>query len=100
MTTLIKMPFDKWCEKYRPIINPFNKEASFHDGEHGLMFETYGKELDFVLSYAKHKPSQVWTYIDGDDGQLIVDGYHLVNRIGHFVTYGSAEPETFYEIGV
>lgn len=100
MTVLIKMPFDKWCEKYEPIVNVFDENASFHDGEHGLMFETFGKELDFVLAYAKAKPDNVWTYLDGDDSALITNGYHLVNRIGYFVTYKPAESEAFYEIDV
>jgi len=100
MTNLIKTTFDKWCDDYKPIPNVFNKDASFNDGDNGIMFETYGKELDFVLSYVKFKPRQVWTYIDGENGTFIINGYHLVNRIGHFVTYGSAEPETFYEVEV
>lgn len=100
MTALIKMPFDKWCEKYQPIVNVFDKDASFNDGDYGLMFETYGKELDFVLAYVKAKPHNVWTYIDGEEGTVVVNGYHLVNRIGYFVTYQPAESEAFYEIEV
>lgn len=100
MTTLIKTTFDKWCEQYEPIVNVFNEDASFNDGDYGVMFETYGTELDFVLAYVKEKPRNVWTYIDGEEGTVIVNGYHLVNRIGHFVTYKPAEPETFYEVEV
>jgi hypothetical protein len=28
----------------------------------------------------------VWTYVDGDDGTYVTNGYHLVNRIGYFIT--------------
>ena len=31
--------------------------------------------------------SHVWTYMEADDGSLIVlAGYHWVNRIGYFIT--------------
>jgi hypothetical protein len=28
----------------------------------------------------------VWTWVDGNDGSYIVDGWHMVNRIGYFIT--------------
>lgn len=48
------------------------------------MFETYGPELDFVQSQEANK---IWTIVDGDnDNTFYMAGYHLVNRIGYFVT--------------
>jgi hypothetical protein len=50
-------------------------------------FETYGKDLDFVLSIANSdKPNRVWTAMDGDEGFYLVQGYHLVNRCYYIVT--------------
>jgi hypothetical protein len=46
--------------------------------------ETYGPELELVRSFP---PNQIWTVVDGDDGELYVcAGYHLVNRINYLIT--------------
>lgn len=101
MTTLIKMDMDTWSEKYKPILNLYGENPSLDDGNGGIMFETYGGELDFVRGVAVTNPRNVWTYIDGSDGQLlIINGWHLVNRIGYLITAVPAEPETFYEISM
>ncbi len=71
---------EDWVMDYQPIENHIEPNSSFE----GHMFETYGEELDFVLSHDIHN---IWTYIDGDSGNpLIVNGYSLVNRIGYFIT--------------
>lgn len=36
--------FDEFLEKHKPIQNLIDENAGFD----GMMFETYGKELDFV----------------------------------------------------
>ena len=80
------MTFDEWIEKYKPIVNHLDPNASFQDenGE-GIMFETYGEEHDFVRS--KVDENVVWTYMDTDDGGTCVSaGYSFVNRIGYFIT--------------
>lgn len=101
MTTLIKMEMDTWCANYKPIVNLYAENPSLDDGEGGIMFETYGGELDFVRGVAVTNPHHVWTYIDGDDGKtVIVNGFHLVNRIGYLITTKPAEIETFYEISM
>lgn len=81
---------EAWDEKYKPIQNHFDGSDKF---------ETYGEELDFVLSIANTEPRRVWTLVDGDDGNLyIVDGYHLVNRVNYFVTEKPLEGEGFMEV--
>jgi len=84
MTTLIQLTEDEWFEQFKPIPNHLDKNASFNDDENGYMFETYGEELEFVKA---QDPNTIWTYGDGDDGgTYISDGYHVVNRIGYFIT--------------
>ena len=101
MTTLIKMDMDTWSDKYQPVLNLLGDNPSLDDGNGGIMFETYGREVDFVRGVTITNPRNVWTYIDGSDGQpLVVNGWHLVNRIGYLVTAVPAEPETFYEISI
>lgn len=92
------MEVNEWIEQYRPVNNHLDEDASWQgeDGV-GVMFETYGEELDYVLSVAKSDPKCVWTYVDGDDGStLVINGYHLVNRIGYFVTEVPADDESVF----
>ena len=81
------LSFEDWEYRYKPVINHIGDNPSFQNekGE-GIMFETYGDELDYVLELANQVPNHVWTYIDGDDGTYVTNGYHLVNRIGYFIT--------------
>src|SRR5208337_1464498 len=73
-------PYEIWLRNYRPITNKFEPEGPFD----GTMFETYGKEYEFVRAA---KPQHVWTYLTGDNNELIiVPGAHFINRIGYFIT--------------
>lgn len=66
-------------EDFLPIKNP-NGDY----GWNGTLWETFGRDLEFVRSVPNEN---VWTLIDGDDGgQVIVSGFHVVNRVGYFVT--------------
>lgn len=84
--TIIDLSFDEWCDTYKPIVNTIGDNPSFEDGKVGIMFETYGDEHDFVVRTAHNNPFVVWTYLDGDNGTCIVNGYNIVNRIGYFIT--------------
>lgn len=78
---------DAWEEKYQPIQNHIDANA-------GAKFETYGEELDYVLSIADTEPKRVWTLVEGDDSNLyITSGYHLVNRLNYFITKNPCELE-------
>ena len=84
--------FDAWDAKYQPEKNHFAKKQQGEFVED--KFETYGEELDYVLSIANSEPNRVWTLVDGDDGNLyITNGYHLVNRFNYFVTKNPCELE-------
>ena len=89
---------DEWFNTYKPIANHLDENASFNDGDQGYMFETYGDELEFVKA---QEPNRIWTYSDGDDGgTYISDGYHVVNRIGYFVTTVPYDDKQYYQITV
>jgi hypothetical protein len=76
---------------FNPIKNHLVKNASWN----GCLYETYGPELDFVLS--KIDENLVITIIecstaveDIEDEEACVDmylstGYHYVNRIGYLI---------------
>ncbi|MFN6951352.1 MAG: hypothetical protein ACK4NE_01990 [Albidovulum sp.] len=82
MTTTIDttLTFDDWRDAYRPIRNTLRPAAPFD----GLMFETFGPELDAV---AAADPACVWTIVDGEDESLwLLSGCHFVNRLGYLIT--------------
>ena len=89
-----QMTIEEWDEEFCPMVNPFDINASFS----GTMFETFDVELGFVLGINSMASQKVWTYVDGDGGTYIVDGYHLVNRIGYFITQNARQDDQFYEV--
>jgi hypothetical protein len=96
--TIKHMDFEAWEKEFQPIENHLSDDA----GLGGLLFETYGEEVLYVVgvSNAREPNLYVWTYIDGDDGTVVVDGYHYVNRIGYLVTKKAPDPAHFYEVSV
>ena len=94
MDTFIEMDFDEWCAKYKPIPNNIVEDSSFD----GTMFETYGAEYEFVK---KADPAYIWMYGDGDDGGTYIwNGWHIVNRIGYFITEVPCPPDTDMQVKV
>ncbi len=69
---------ENFWEVFKPEKNHLDEDASYD----GCMFETYGKELEYVMSKTKE---QIWTILDGDTKTIIASGYHLVNRIGYLI---------------
>lgn len=92
--TLIEIDDTEWEDTFHPINNPLDSNASCG----GQMFETYGEELDYVLEVANSEPRRVWTYVDGDKEPIIISGYHVVNRIGYFITEVAWDEGTDYNV--
>lgn len=95
---LTELDLDQWHEIYKPQVNQLSEQASFDMGNGGIMFETYGSEHDYVCSMNLKR--QVWTWVDGEDGTYITNGYSFVNRIGYFVTEIPYEDGQWYEVKV
>jgi hypothetical protein len=97
--TFIEQTFDSWLEEFKPITNHLDPHASFQDESgKGIMFETYGDEVEFVK---KQDPRCIWTYGDGDDGGgYIWNGWHFVNRLGYFITEVPCPENTMIQIQV
>jgi len=93
VSNFIEMDFDEWVQTYKPITNHLDNNASFD----GLMFETYGQEVEFVKS---QDPNTIWMYGDGDNGSYIWSGWGFVNRIGYFVTKVPFHQDTLIQIQV
>ena len=81
----IEMSFEEWETTYKPISNHLDENASFQNEQgEGIMFETYGVEVDFVKSV---NPNRIWMYGSGDDGGTYIwSGWGFVNRLGYFIT--------------
>jgi hypothetical protein len=95
----IEMDYDEWLKTYKPIYNHIETNASFQDETgQGIMFETYGEEVEFVKS---QDPANIWTYGDGDDGGGYVwNGWHFINRIGYFITEVPCPDDTTIQIQI
>lgn len=94
----VTMSFDDWEKAFKPVQNTITPDAPFD----GCMFETFGADLAEVLiwGHGKYRHLKVWTLIEGDEGQYVVDGYRIVNRLGYFLTSEPATKGTQYEVNV
>lgn len=89
MDNQVSMTWSEFVDFFKPIRNIFSNDQDSN------MFETYGRELDYVNAQDVH---YVWTYVDVDFGSVTVEGFHYVNRIGYFVTEVPWIDGTSYEI--
>jgi hypothetical protein len=97
---VITMTVEQWEEQYEPFVNHLDADASWAtDDANGIMFETYGAEVDHVFDQPVH---YTWTYVDGEEGTYIIAGRHIVNRIGYFITENQWDDDfnTKYEVQV
>lgn len=97
-TKIKKITEDEFYRKFSRMKNHFDSNVGFD----GCMFETYGKELDYVFEMSEN--NRVVTIIEGDEdiekiiitesGSVITElnsnlyyasGFHFVNRMGYFV---------------
>lgn len=94
MGHLVQMGYDDWHTQFQPVQNNVDPNETSYDN---TLFETYGKDLDFVR---KQDPDAVWTLVDSedDDSLMIIEGFHRVNRIGYFVTKVARTGSEAYEI--
>lgn len=82
--TLFEMSKTEFDDRHPLLTNHLDPHAGWALGVAGRLFETYGRELQFVR---RQDPSHVWTLVDGDHGdQYRLSGFHLVNRIGYLVS--------------
>jgi hypothetical protein len=95
----LTMQVEDWLAYYKPLVNHIDDNASWQDEDgRGIMFETYGAELEFVLGC---NPACVWTYCDNEDGKrVLVSGMHAFEMgvIGYFVTQVPVADDDAYSI--
>ena len=94
MDNFIELTFEEADEQFKFIPNNYDEYSSFD----GLMFETYGDEVEFVKSQS---PDKIWMYGEGDDGGLYIwSGWGFVNRVGYFVSEKPVPANTIIQIQV
>jgi hypothetical protein len=71
---LREIDLDAWVTQYRPI------EDDLHQPR---LYETYGSDLAEVR---KAEPTKVWTLVEYEGTDMICSGFHLVNRLGYYIT--------------
>lgn len=95
------MTYDEWVDRYQPVTNHIEPNAPFDDGNGGMMYETYGAELQHIISLvAKGHGDRVWTWVSSDGSEAIISGYHMVNRMGYFVATVPHPTDTVSEVTI
>ena len=84
MQQAIEISEDAFAAIFRPKRNHLDEHASYDwsDG-FGTLFETFGEELAYVRS---QDPFYIWTLVECDGILFVISGFHMVNRLGYFVT--------------
>lgn len=88
-----KITEDDFEEIYKPKINHLDSNASFN----GWMYETFGSELEYILSIVNsNNANRVWTILEADGKLFYSAGFHIVNRLGYLITKQPYQNETDY----
>lgn len=77
------MNFESWCELYRPVANPNGRAFGFDDTNY--MFEVFGQDLAEVERIRSAEKALIWTIVECDSGDLLIEGFHFVNRVGYLI---------------
>lgn len=93
----IHLTEDEFIERFRPIPNLFEPDASFDFGQGGCLFANFAGELDFLR---RRSEGTVWTLTDCDGHLEITDGMHYVNRLGYIVTEIACPPDIFVTVAL
>jgi hypothetical protein len=78
--------FEDIAKEYGFITNKFLEFGPEFHPYNGMMFETDGQENLYVR---QHSVQNIFTLIVEDNFDVLIPGYHIVNRMGYFI---SAKP--------
>lgn len=73
---------DIFFSLYQPKKNHLDSCA----GWDGCAYETFGDDLNYILTVNQTKPRSIWTLLEIDGHFVIQSGFHTINRFGYFVT--------------
>jgi hypothetical protein len=49
------------------------------------MFETFGPDLAEVDRIRSADNALIWTIVESESGDILVEGFHFVNRVGYLI---------------
>lgn len=75
--------YDDFVDRLKPIQNPYREEFN------GLLWETFGPDLEIVRETFARRPQCVWTIIDAEGTTVFTNGMHYVNRLGYILCENS-----------
>lgn len=81
------MTFKEFLSEYLPRKNHRNTHAKLH----GLLYDPFGEDLQFVRSVAEQR---VWTVKDGPLHLVIEPGVRWIDRLGYIVTLKPWDSDT------
>jgi len=95
----IQLTEDEFASTYPLVPNHLDTNASWTYGDGpGCLFETYGEELAFVR---RQHPRTIWTLVERDDNkELVLSGYHHVNRLGYLISAVQFPEDTRIEVPI
>jgi hypothetical protein len=73
MQQVTQMTYEYWFHKYEP----------YREMNGIKYYETYGEDYQKIMDI---NPFQVWTVIDAEGEDIILNGIHFVNRISYIIT--------------
>jgi hypothetical protein len=77
------MTYEAFLNEYKPQQNHLCEGAPYG----GIMYETLGEEFDYVKKFImSDKRRRVWTIVDDNGKDIIIAGYHFINRLGYVIT--------------
>ena len=91
MITTTEITEEAWLERFKPVKNDLDLNAGWNQ----TMFETFGPEIEFVIS---QPDENIWTLVEGDSGTYVVSGRHWVNRLGYFICQTPVPDGEYFEI--
>jgi len=103
MTEIVKtfktLTEDEFYAQFNCVKNHFYEkpeDCSFD----GCMFETYGKEVEYINEVAEDpiKKHKLWTIIEAEGNMYYVSGFHYVNRFGYIITEEAVPENIEYDV--
>lgn len=94
MSGFREMMFDDWVKEFRPRSRKSDLAQLLTDNWYMDDYLHEPEDLENKL----FRPDYVWTYQAQGNEEWIANGYHLINRMGYFITEKPREPNVEYEI--
>ena len=83
ISTPTEITEDEWIEQYNPRPHPTGKGNGYDYGDGSTLLDASPQDREHL---DQTPLMQIWSVIEGDEGQVIAAGRHWVNCLGWIVT--------------